>query len=468
MATDNQLTALNIMVNGFPRIARTALGDRDPQQLSVREASEVIGKVITNDKPPRLIGGLWPWAYWTKQTVTAQALYERNGEIEGTVRDLTPALGKIKALTFGRNVNGTRVPYNLSDPGERAQAVEALRKQVQAVRKDVADAIAKHGEQKLGEDEQEIPREEKREEKKQQTLGQRVFDAIVKIQAWCKQRAADGHEIDEIGLRPFENAAKMLRAGIPPEAIFHAMTMHYPPEARKAIEGLIGFKVGYDVTKFRANEQKDGHHAALPYIMALISERIPTALVGPKGTGKTTLAAQIANLLDLPFGMVSMTSATPPSAFNGRPRIADDGTSALVSALIAAGRTDDALLLALRAKENGDTVVSQFQRIYGGGGIFLFDEMDASDENLLLLVNAALANGQFANAATGEIIERHEDFIPLAGMNTMGLGQGRHYNGRSRLDAATLDRWNMGRVQIQFDQRIAESMFFAIVGEDEG
>jgi len=50
-------------------------------------------------------------------------------------------------------------------------------------------------------------------------------------------------------------------------------------------------------------------------------------------------------------------------------------------------------------------------------------------------------------------------------MNTLGLGSGRSYNSRNRLDAATLDRWNMGRVQVHFDKRIAESMFFGIVGE---
>jgi len=462
MATDNQLTALNILVNGFPRISADALKGRNPQDLSVREASEVIGSIVTDDKPPRLKGGLWPWAYWTKQTVCAQTLFERNGNVDSTVIDLTPSLGKIKALTFGRNKDGERIPFNLSDPSERALAVEALRKQILAVKRDVQKALDENGEQRL--DEQQENKQEQRQEQKQEqklpSLARKVFDRILSVQAWCKQRAADGHEIDEIGLRPFEYAAKMLRAGISEQAIFHAMTMHYPPEARKALN-----VTDYDVTSFRPSEQRDGMHAALPYIMALISERIPVALVGPKGTGKSTLAAQIANLLDAPFGMVSMTAATPPSAFNGRPRIADDGTSALVQALIAAGRTDDALLLALKAKENGDTVVSQFEKIYGGGGVFLFDEMDASDENLLLLVNAALANGQFANAATGKIITRHEDFIPMAGMNTLGLGSGRSYNSRNRLDAATLDRWNMGRVQVHFDKRIAESMFFGIVGE---
>ena len=110
--------------------------------------------------------------------------------------------------------------------------------------------------------------------------------------------------------------------------------------------------------------------------------------------------------------------------------------------------------------------MSQFVKIYGGGGVFLFDEMDAADENLLLGVNAALANGFFANPATGELIEQHPDFIPVAGMNTLGLGSGRDYNARNRLDAATLDRWNAGRVQIALDPRIEESMFWSIINRE--
>lgn len=417
MLTDNQRTMLHSLIHGYPAMSEKALGGRDWQSLSKGEATEVISKIIQDDK--RLKNGLWPWAFWTKQSVCAQTLFESDGDIPKAMIVLTPSIGKIKSLTFSKNVNGRRVPIT-DHHGQQ----EALRKQLMAVRDDVVKALSEHGHEKPEEQEQ------KQEEQKDDRKGNAILRRIREIRAWCKERAADGHPIDEIGMRPPEYAAKMTRAGIPEKAIFHAMTLHFPPEARRALS-----ITDYDVTTFRPEDRRDGIHAALPYILALISERIPVALVGPKGTGKTTLSRQVSDLLDLPFGMVSMTSATSPSAFNGRPKIGGDG----------------------------GVVQSQFERIYTGGGVFLFDELDASDENLLLLVNAALANGQFANSATGQIVTMHPDFIPMAGMNTLGLGAGRDYNSRNKLDAATLDRWNMGRVRIELDERIEEGMFYGIL-----
>jgi cobaltochelatase CobS len=204
----------------------------------------------------------------------------------------------------------------------------------------------------------------------------------------------------------------------------------------------------------------------MPYVKALANAKLPIALVGPPGTGKTTLAGQLADELGFGpdgFGMVSMTRGTSPSAFNGRPKIGSDGTDALVKALIANGQTQEALQIARDASANADVITSQFERIFEHGGVFLFDEMDAAEPNLLLTVNAALANGKFANPSTGKIVHRHPDFVPVAGMNTLGLGGDRKMVGRERQDAAALDRWHAGRVQIELDPKLEASIFWAIV-----
>jgi cobaltochelatase CobS len=156
-----------------------------------------------------------------------------------------------------------------------------------------------------------------------------------------------------------------------------------------------------------------------------------------------------------------MTRGTSPSAFNGRPRIADPGTGALVQALIARGEVQQALELAQAAHAEGDVAESQFVKRYRDGGVFLFDEMDASEPNLLLIVNAALANCQFA--AAGGMVAMSRKFVPVAGMNTLGLGGDRNLVGREKQDAAALDRWNAGRTEILLDEALESKIYWSTV-----
>lgn len=76
--------------------------------------------------------------------------------------------------------------------------------------------------------------------------------------------------------------------------------------------------------------------------------------------------------------------------------------------------------------------------------VFFLDEMDASIPEVLVLLNAAIANGYF-EFPTGRVDFNNVHFV--AAGNTVGSGADEMYTGRMVLDQATLDRFAI----IEFD-----------------
>lgn len=152
-------------------------------------------------------------------------------------------------------------------------------------------------------------------------------------------------------------------------------------------------------------------------------------LIGPAGCGKTHLAHQIAEALGRDFASVSCTAGMSESVLTGWMLPGDGGAF--------------------------EYVPSDFVRMYEGGGVFLFDEIDAADSNTLLFVNQALANGSFyvpqRKGATK--VKRHEDFVCMAAANTFGTGANMVYAGREKLDESTLDRFRAGSVVLDYDRQ---------------
>jgi MoxR-like ATPase len=94
-----------------------------------------------------------------------------------------------------------------------------------------------------------------------------------------------------------------------------------------------------------------------------------------------------------------------------------------------------------------------------GGGVFLFDEIDASSAQALLAFNAIAAN-DLAAFPCGTV-KRHADFVIIAAANTWGSGADAQYVGRAQLDAATLDRFAF--ISMDYDERLE----LAISSNDE-
>jgi hypothetical protein len=148
-------------------------------------------------------------------------------------------------------------------------------------------------------------------------------------------------------------------------------------------------------------------HRNFPSLLRKVGAGCHVWLAGPAGTGKTTAAQNVAKALDLPF------------YFNG----AIDSEHKLLGFTDAQGR-----------------IVSRpFRQAFQHGGVYLFDEVDASLPSALLAFNAALANGH-CDFPDGNF-EKHKDFRCIAAANTYGHGATHDYVGRAKMDAAFLDRF---------------------------
>jgi len=147
--------------------------------------------------------------------------------------------------------------------------------------------------------------------------------------------------------------------------------------------------------------------------------RLNVWLTGPTGSGKTTAAQNVAKALGLPFGSDGSLDA-------------------------------DYKVLGFR-DANGHIISTQFLEIYTKGGVYVADEIDNWLPSALLSLNAALANG-FASAPGG-LVERHKDCVVIACANTWGHGATNEYVGRTKQDAATLDRFQP-KIHWPVDERL--------------
>lgn len=163
---------------------------------------------------------------------------------------------------------------------------------------------------------------------------------------------------------------------------------------------------------------KDVKHEKFEMIKACIENDIPVYLAGPAGSGKNYTLEQISWELGLEFYFTNSVQQEYK-----------------LTGFIDAG---------------GQYHETEFYKAFKNGGIFFLDEMDASIPEVLVLLNAAIANRYF-EFPNGKI-KAHKNFRVVAAGNTVGSGADEMYTGRLVLDQATLDRFAI--IDFDYDRNI--------------
>ena len=165
------------------------------------------------------------------------------------------------------------------------------------------------------------------------------------------------------------------------------------------------------------------YHQMFDIILKTIILGIPCYLFGPAGSGKNVIAEQIAKALGLDFYY----------------------SNAVTQEFKVTGHSDI----------NGNLVETEFYKAFTNGGVFMLDEVDASDPNALIVLNAALANGYFDFPVVGRKM-MHENFKCIAAGNTKGTGATMQYSSRFIIDEATRDRFDF--FEIDYDANVEKSI----------
>lgn len=176
------------------------------------------------------------------------------------------------------------------------------------------------------------------------------------------------------------------------------------------------------VTETKTNVVQGITHEKFETVLQLVSCNIPVFLTGPAGCGKNVLCKQVSEALGLEFYF----------------------SNAVTQEYKLTGFID----------ANGHYQETQFFKAFTEGGLFMLDEIDASTPEVLVILNAAIANGYF-DFPTGRA-EAHKDFRLIAAGNTFGTGADIEYTGRYQLDAASLDRFAV--IQIDYSKAVEEAI----------
>ena len=168
-------------------------------------------------------------------------------------------------------------------------------------------------------------------------------------------------------------------------------------------------------------------HEKFETVLKYLTADVPVFMSGAAGTGKSSIAKNAAKALGLDFYF--------------------------------SGAVNDIYKFTGFIDANGNYSKTQFYDFCVNGGVFFLDEMDASIPEVLVALNAAIANRYF-DFPCGKV-ELNENCRFICAGNTYGNGADAQYTGRYQLDAATLDRFAV--VEIDY----SDDIFNAVTNENK-
>lgn len=177
------------------------------------------------------------------------------------------------------------------------------------------------------------------------------------------------------------------------------------------------------VKKVRALAAAGLCHEQMPRIIKAMEKHVPVYMYGPAGSGKSYIAEQAADLLGADFHFTN--------------------------------KVDMKVDLEGYGDAGGRYVETEFYRAMKHGGVFFFDEADASDSNAFTWTNAATSSRTAVFPIVGQVHAPNDLYFIAAG-NTCGRGADEIYTGRNALDGATLNRFT--RVKVDYDPKIEDKL----------
>ena len=159
-------------------------------------------------------------------------------------------------------------------------------------------------------------------------------------------------------------------------------------------------------------------------VLKYVSNGENVYLYGPAGSGKNVIGEEIAKALNLPFHY----------------------QNTILTKFDVSGYKN----------AKGEFEQTPFYKSWKFGGVYFADELDNSQAEAIIALNAALANGYYTFADTNEKVDKHPNFHCIAAGNTNGQGATEEYCGRYQMDESSRDRFVF--VKIDYNTKVEESI----------